>query len=169
MKKTAKKEQIKYKVVSNAKNFETKILNLPFSFIISSFIHSFRCCSLAHHIMRRNTATRHITHYHVIPDHSTPYHENEHRSTSYHTFPRHTTPEHTVSSKGHHSTSLHTLPCHTAPHHTSTFSSYHAKPLFTNSHYDKWSTTHDATQDFPVGNCPSLVLRWILKLWFFTS
>ena len=46
MKKTAKKEQIKYKVVSNAQNFETKILNLAFSFIISSFIHSFSCCSL---------------------------------------------------------------------------------------------------------------------------
>ena len=30
MKKTAKKEQIKYKVVSNAQNFEAKILNLPF-------------------------------------------------------------------------------------------------------------------------------------------
>ena len=43
MKKTAKKEQIKYKVVSNAQNFETKILNLPFSLIISSFIHSFSC------------------------------------------------------------------------------------------------------------------------------
>ena len=46
MKKTAKKEQIKYKVASNAQNFETKILNLPFSLIISSFIHSFSCCSL---------------------------------------------------------------------------------------------------------------------------
>lgn len=46
MKKTAKKEQIKYKVASNAQNFETKILNLPFSLIIYSFIHSFSCCSL---------------------------------------------------------------------------------------------------------------------------
>ena len=46
MKKTAKKEQIKYKVVSSAQNFATKILNLPFSLIISSFIHSFSCCIL---------------------------------------------------------------------------------------------------------------------------
>ena len=46
MKKTAKKEQIKYRVASNAQNFETKILNLPFSLIIYSFIHSFSCCSL---------------------------------------------------------------------------------------------------------------------------
>ena len=46
MKKTAKKEQIKYKVASDAQNFETKILNLPFSLIIYSFIHSFSCCSL---------------------------------------------------------------------------------------------------------------------------
>ena len=46
MKKTAKKEQIKYEVASNAQNFETKILNLTFSFIISSFVHSFSCYSL---------------------------------------------------------------------------------------------------------------------------
>ena len=46
MKKTVKKEQIKYKVASYAQNFDTKVLNLPFSLVISLFIHSFSCCSL---------------------------------------------------------------------------------------------------------------------------
>ena len=112
--------------------------------ITSHYIMSYR--TTAHHIIKTNTAAHHITLFHVIQHQSTLYHQKEHPSTSHHT-----------------------LPCRTAPQHTSTFSSYHAKPLFTNSHYNKWSTTHDATQDFPVSNCPSLVLRWILKLWFFTS
>ena len=46
MKKTVKKEQIKYKVASHAQNVDTKVLNLPFSLVISVFIHSFSCCSL---------------------------------------------------------------------------------------------------------------------------
>ena len=46
MKKTVKKEQIKYKVASYAQNVDTKVLNLPFSLVISFFIHSFSCCSL---------------------------------------------------------------------------------------------------------------------------
>ena len=41
MKKTVKKEQIKYKVASYAQNVDTKVLNLLFSLVISLFIHSF--------------------------------------------------------------------------------------------------------------------------------
>ena len=48
MKKTAKKEQIKYKVASNAQNFETKILNLPFSLFIRSFIYLAVALSLSY-------------------------------------------------------------------------------------------------------------------------
>ena len=46
MKKTVKKQQIKYKVTSYAQNDDTEILNLPFCLVISLFIHSFSCCSL---------------------------------------------------------------------------------------------------------------------------
>ena len=46
MKKTVKKEQIKYKIASYAQNVDTKVLNLPFSLGFSFFIHSFSCCSL---------------------------------------------------------------------------------------------------------------------------